>query len=76
MVCGVLGIAPVKVEAIASDGDEEILESSAAYLNSWINVLKADTRPVVIAAARAQRAADFILGRHQLEEDRARDESA
>jgi antirestriction protein ArdC len=71
MVCGVSGIAPVKVEAISSGGEEEILESSAAYLRHWMDVLKADNRAVVIAAARAQKAADYILG-HQTRED-ARD---
>jgi antirestriction protein ArdC len=68
MVCGVLGIAPVKVEAISSGGEEELLESSAAYLRHWMDVLKADTRAVVIAAARAQKAADYILG-HQTQEE-------
>ena len=67
MLCGVLGIAPVKVEAISSQGEEEILESSAAYVQHWMEVLKADSRAVVMAAARAQKAADYILG-HQIEE--------
>jgi antirestriction protein ArdC len=63
MMCGALGISPVKVEAIAPDGGEELLECSAAYLRHWMDVLKADSRAVVIAAARAQKAADCILGR-------------
>ncbi len=58
MICGVLGIAPVKVEAISASGEEEILASSAAYLQHWMDVLKANNRAVVIAAARAQKAAD------------------
>lgn len=62
MLCGVLGIAPVKVEAISPSGREELLESSAAYIQHWRDVLKADNRAVVIAAARAQKAADYILG--------------
>ncbi|HSK80365.1 MAG TPA: ArdC-like ssDNA-binding domain-containing protein [Thermoanaerobaculia bacterium] len=62
MLCGVLGIAPIKVEAISPSGTEELLESSAAYLRHWADVLKADHRAVVIAAARAQKAADYILG--------------
>jgi antirestriction protein ArdC len=65
MVCGALGIAPVKVEAISFSGREELLESSAAYIQHWTDVLKADNRAVVIAAARAQKAADYILGRQQ-----------
>ena len=77
MICGVLGIAPVKVEAITPDGQEDLLlESSAAYLRHWMDVLKADTRAVVIAATRAQKAADYILGTHQQEEARQRDEAA
>jgi antirestriction protein ArdC len=77
MICGVVGIAPVKVEAITPDGQEDLLlESSAAYLRHWMDVLKADTRAVVIAAARAQKAADYVLGTHQQEEARQRDEAA
>lgn len=77
MICGVRGIAPVKVEAVTGDGKEDlILESSAAYLRHWMDVLKADTRAVVIAAARAQKAADYILGRQQQEEAHTREEAA
>lgn len=76
MICGVLGIAPVKVEAITPGGEEEILGSSAAYLRHWMDVLKADSRAVVIAAARAQKAADFILRRDQHEETVEREEAA
>jgi antirestriction protein ArdC len=76
MICGVVGIAPVKVEGITAEGDEEILESSAAYLQHWMEVLRADSRAVVIAAARAQKAADYILARRQGEESQDRDEAA
>lgn len=31
-----------------------------AYLQSWINVLKADKRAIVMAASQAQKAADFV----------------
>ena len=68
MMCGVLGIAPVKVESISSPGAEELLESSAAYIRHWADVLKADNRAVVIAAARAQKAADYILGSQSQEQ--------
>ncbi len=37
--------------------------ASAAYLAGWLKVLRADHRLVVTAAAQAQRAADYILGR-------------
>jgi antirestriction protein ArdC len=63
----VLGIDSVKVAALSSLGGEDLLEVSAANLQRWIVVLKADSRAVVIAAARAQKAADYILGRHQEE---------
>ena len=38
------------------------LDNSAAYLQSWLDVLKADARLIVTAASAAQRAADFIMG--------------
>lgn len=40
----------------------EITENQAAYLESWIRVLRGDARLVVQAAAKAQKAADLILG--------------
>jgi antirestriction protein ArdC len=76
MICGVVGIAPVKVETISPEGGEALLESSASYVRHWLDVLKADNRAVVIAAARAQKAADYILGRRQQEEGLERDEAA
>lgn len=42
--------------------DNSIVEDSASYINSWLGVLKADSKAVVIAAAQAQRAADYIQG--------------
>ena len=50
MLCGVAGI------------ERKTLSNSAAYLQSWINVLKTDSRMVVSAAAQAQKAADYIRG--------------
>jgi antirestriction protein ArdC len=35
-------------------------EDHAAYLATWLKVLAADNRAVFTAAARAQRAAEFI----------------
>jgi antirestriction protein ArdC len=37
-------------------------ENSAAYLNSWIQKLERDPRPIISAASQAQRASDFIRG--------------
>lgn len=50
MLCGVAGI------------ERKTLSNSAAYLQSWINVLKSDARMVVSAASQAQKAADYIQG--------------
>jgi antirestriction protein ArdC len=35
-------------------------EDHAAYLASWLDVLKQDKRTIFSAAAHAQRAADFL----------------
>ena len=50
MLCGVAGI------------ERKTLSNSAAYLQSWIDVLKSDARMVVSAASQAQKAADYIQG--------------
>ena len=41
------------------------LENSAAYLRSWVRVLKGDSRLVVRAAGQAQKAADWLLNRSE-----------
>jgi antirestriction protein ArdC len=51
MLAGVAGI------------ERRTLANSAAYLKSWIDVLRADSRMVVFAASAAQKAADYILGK-------------
>ena len=40
------------------------LDNSAAYIAWWIWKLGKDKRLVVTAAAQAQKAADYILGKH------------
>jgi antirestriction protein ArdC len=50
MLCGVAGISPATVT------------NSAAYVQSWINRLRGDSRLLVSAASAAQKAADYILG--------------
>jgi antirestriction protein ArdC len=40
-----------------------IIENQAAYLRSWLKVLRSDKKLVVLAAAQAQKAADLILDR-------------
>lgn len=43
--------------------DQETIENSAAYIAAWRAKLTEDKRLIIFAAAQAQRAADFILGR-------------
>ena len=35
--------------------------NSAAYIQSWIKTLRGDKKLAIIAAAQAQKAADYIL---------------
>jgi antirestriction protein ArdC len=57
MLCGVAGI------------QSRTLGNSAAYLQSWINRLRSDSRLIVSAASQAQKAADYILARTAAETD-------
>jgi antirestriction protein ArdC len=50
---------------------ERTIDNSAAYVQSWLQRLKDDRRLVVHAAAQAQKAADFILGKQYHEESEA-----
>jgi len=38
----------------------EVMEDHAAYIGSWLKVLKEDKRAIFSAAAHAQRAAEFL----------------
>ncbi len=40
-----------------------VVHNQAAYIQGWLAKLRNDKRLVVIAAAKAQRAADYILNR-------------
>ena len=42
---------------------ERTIDNSAAYLNGWLDRLRNDKMLIVQAAAQAQKATDFILGR-------------
>lgn len=57
MLCAVAGIS------------NETVEMSASYIQGWLSVLRQDKKAVVVAAARAQAAADWILGRKFGEEE-------
>lgn len=39
------------------------IKNSAAYIQSWMKEIKKDSRLIVMAAAQAQKAADYILNR-------------
>jgi antirestriction protein ArdC len=52
----------------------EVREDHAAYIATWITVLKNDRRAIFCAAAHAQRAADYLHSlqpQQQSEEERA-----
>jgi antirestriction protein ArdC len=42
---------------------DQTINSSAAYLEGWLKQLQQDRTLIVHAAAQAQRAVDFILGK-------------
>lgn len=50
-LCAEAGISPA------------VIENQAAYIAGWLKKLRDDQKLVVHAAAKAQKAADFILGR-------------
>ena len=43
-------------------GIERTIDNSAAYIKGWLKKLRSEKRLVVLAAAQAQKAADFIKG--------------
>lgn len=43
--------------------ERQTIDNSAAYIQSWLKVLKNDKRMVILAASQAQKAADFILAK-------------
>jgi antirestriction protein ArdC len=52
---------------------ERTIDNSAAYLKGWLTRLKSDGTLIVYAAAQAQKAADFILGKSLPESEAAHD---
>ena len=48
---------------------QETEQSSAAYISGWLSVLKNNKKMLVMAAAQAQKAADFILGGGDIDEE-------
>ena len=52
---------------------ERTIDNSAAYLEGWLKQFQNDRTLIVSAAAQAQKAADFILGRTFAESEAAHD---
>jgi antirestriction protein ArdC len=52
---------------------ERTIDNSAAYVAEWLKRMKDDKKLIVQAAAQAQRAADFVLGRTFVESEAAHD---
>ena len=49
-LCGTTGI------------EKKTIQNSAAYVQNWLNALKDDKKLVVLAAAQAQKAVDYVTG--------------
>ena len=47
------------------------LDNSAAYIRGWLNRLRNDHKLLIQAAGKAQKAADYIIGEYQEENDTA-----
>jgi antirestriction protein ArdC len=50
--------------------EAKTIENSAAYLDHWRRKISDDPKLVVTAAARAQKAADYVLGEYAKEEEK------
>jgi antirestriction protein ArdC len=61
-LCADLGITP------------EVREDHAAYIATWLKVLRDDKRLIFSAASHAQRATDYLQGLQPMREDRAADD--
>ncbi|MBS1722995.1 MAG: DUF1738 domain-containing protein [Armatimonadetes bacterium] len=42
--------------------DNSLIENAASYIQSWLSALRSDPRAMVVAASKAQKAADYIMG--------------
>ena len=70
------GSEPYSVEELTAEltsaflcheaGIDNTLENSAAYIQGWMAKLKDDPKAFITAAGRAQKAADFILGKQAI----------
>lgn len=55
-------VAELTASMLCSQAGLDVVSQSAAYIDSWIRVLRRDCRAIFEAARDAQAAADFILG--------------
>lgn len=53
----------------ASHGINSCLDNSASYLQGWISALKGDSKLAIQAAGAARKAADFIMGKSETNEE-------
>jgi len=56
--------------------ERRTIESSAAYIYGWSKALKTDKKMLVMAAAQAQKASDYILNKKEGEEEVPEDTTA
>jgi len=47
----------------------QVMADHAAYMASWLSVLKEDKRAIFTAASHAQKAADFLLAFREASEE-------
>jgi antirestriction protein ArdC len=55
-LCAEAGISPA------------VIHNQVAYIQGWLSALRSNKRMVVLAAAQAQKAADYILNRQSTAE--------
>ena len=52
-----------------TDIDQHTLDNNAAYIKSWIRTFKDDPKILVLAAAQAQKAVDYMLAHQSVPAD-------
>jgi antirestriction protein ArdC len=55
---------------------DPIMENSGAYLRSWIQNLTEDPKCLAVACSRAQKAADWVLGKREIQQSQELKEAA
>lgn len=57
MLCSVAGIS------------NQTIDLAASYIDGWLSVIKKDKRMIIMAAAQAQKAADYILRKEEISDE-------